>query len=389
MKRLYFVIFIASNLMAVSPAMVEQPSVVPLDVVASSPPVPIEGEDGVHLLYEMRFSNFSPRGVELESIDVIEAGNVLHHYDAPSLVTMIGTPGQEKEGSAKLKIAPGSFAFVYFDTILAREAAIPSRLIHRVHIKASKPDVPASRTILDTPPLRVSRNTPIMLGPPLRGSGWVAANALSNTNDHRRTVVVVNGQARIAQRYAIDFVKLDAKGHAFRGDPSQNASWAGYGTDVLAVADGRVEALHVGVPDNSPGAAPSVPITLDTIGGNNVVLALPGGAYVFYAHLLPGSIVVQKGQQVHKGQVIAKVGNSGQSDAPHLHIHVADGASALGAEGVAYAFENFDVEGHVPSLEILESTAGWDEHPASLENGRREELPIENAVISFDGKSVN
>lgn len=384
MTKFNFSLFLAMGLIFAGPVKAAPPSVVPLDVMSVSQPVPVKGEDGTHLLYEVRLSNFAPREVELESIDVIGTNDVLQRYDAAALITMIGTPGQVKEESAALKISPGSFAILFFDTILPKNAALPSQLSLRVHIKNADLKAPASRKYLDTQPMRVSLHAPEMLGPPLLGDGWVAANALSNTNDHRRTIAVVDGKARIAQRYAIDFVKLDAEGRAFRGDPNVNDAWAGYGKDVLAVADGRIDTVWVGVPDNIPGSGPAVPINLDTIGGNHIVLALPDGAHVFYGHLKPDSIIVHEGDRVRKGQVIAKVGNSGQSDAPHLHIHVADGASALGAEGLAYAFESFKVEGHVPSLAILESTTGWK--PAGEPDERHEELPIENAVVSFGGK---
>ncbi len=381
-------LFFALSLIFVSPASADQPSVVPLDVISSSQTVPVAGEDGIHFLYELRLSNFSPREVELESIEVIGPKLMLRRYDAQSLINMIATPGQVNEASASLKIAPGSFATIFFDTVLPKDAALPSQFFHRVHIKGAKLETPANLRQFDTAAMMVSSGAPIMLGPPLRGGGWVAANALSNTNDHRRTIVVVNGKARIAQRYAIDFVKLDAEGRAFVGTPGANSAWAGYGNDVLAAADGRIEVVRDGIADNNPGSPPSVPITLDTIGGNHIVIGLPGGAHIFYGHLKPGSIVVHEGEKVHKGQVIAKVGNSGQSDAPHLHIHVADGASALGAEGLAYIFARFEIEGHVPSLAVLESATGW-QRPVKVPNERHNELPIENAVVNFGTRTIN
>jgi hypothetical protein len=249
-------------------------------------------------------------------------------------------------------------------------------------LHSDKPDAPESKVVVDGVTEAVTRAPPVVLGPPLKGAGWLAANALSNTADHRRTVAVVDGQARIAQRYAIDFVQLDPQGRAFVGDPAKNESWVGYGAPVLAAADGVVVAVRDGLPDNTPGEAPAAPISLETIGGNHVVLDLGQGRRIFYAHLRPGSLKVVEGQRVRRGQVIGALGNSGQSDAPHLHIHVSDGVTALGAQGLAYVFDAFRIEGFVPSLSVLESPEGWVHGPLSPSPVARQ-LPIENAVVDF------
>lgn len=359
------------------------PSVVPVDVAVSGPTTPVRGGDRLHLLYELRLTNFSGRTLTLERLETRAAagGRSLESYDARALAGMIVHPGQ-KGGDAPLAIAPGGFAVLFLDTQVAASAAPPSAVVHRLRFKADKPDTPDSRVVIDGIVEPVSARPVVVLGPPLRGAGWLAANALSNDADHRRTVTVVDGKARIAQRYAIDFVQLDAQGRAFKGDPARNESWVGYGAPVLAVADGVVAAVKDDLPDNTPGQPSATPINLDTIGGNHVVLDMGGGRRVFYGHLKPGSVSVRQGQKVKRGQVIGRLGDSGQSDAPHLHIHVSDGVSALGAEGLAYAFDAYRVQGQVPSLEILEKPEGWV-HDALTPRAARRELPTENAVVDF------
>lgn len=51
-------------------------------------------------------------------------------------------------------------------------------------------------------------------------------------------------------------------------------------------------------------------------------LAEGGVAYSVYAHLLPGSARVRAGQRVAAGERIARVGESGNATAPHLHFEV-------------------------------------------------------------------
>ena len=65
-----------------------------------------------------------------------------------------------------------------------------------------------------------------------------------------------------------------------------------------------------------------VPITLETVGGNNVIMEIGDGLYAFYAHLQPGSLRVKVGDKVRRGQVLGLLGNSGNSSEPHLHFHI-------------------------------------------------------------------
>ncbi|MEM6955491.1 MAG: M23 family metallopeptidase [Myxococcota bacterium] len=60
------------------------------------------------------------------------------------------------------------------------------------------------------------------------------------------------------------------------------------------------------------------------------------GAYGFYAHLIPGSLTVQKGAQVVAGQRLGTCGNSGNSSEPHFHIQ--DGPNFFTSRGVPVCF---------------------------------------------------
>ncbi len=125
----------------------------------------------------------------------------------------------------------------------------------------------------------------------------------------------------------------------------------------------------------------AVKITLETIGGNYVIIDIGNGYSAFYAHLIPKSIRVKVGDKVTAGQVIGKVGNSGNSDAPHLHFHIADGNSPIGAEGVPYLIKSFQVQGRVSSVDKLFSGEIWK--PNVAKDLRTNEIPTENSVIRF------
>ena len=144
----------------------------------------------------------------------------------------------------------------------------------------------------------------------------------------------------------------------------------------MAVADAVVVATKDGIPENVPGpTSRAVPITLETVGGNHVILDLGGGRFAFYAHLQPGSLRVKTGDKVRRGQVVGLVGNSGNSTEPHLHFHISDSNSPLGSEGLPYALHSFEVQGR---------GFGWKPTaPAAATEKRQNQMPVENEVIRF------
>ena len=214
----------------------------------------------------------------------------------------------------------------------------------------------------------------LVLSPPLRGDGWLAANGPSNASGHRRALIPVGGGSHIAQRFAIDWVQLREDGKTWTGDQLKNESYRCYGAEALAVADGVVAAVKDGIPENIPGATSrAVPITLETVGGNYVSLDLGQGRYAFYAHLQPGSLRVKVGDKVRRGQVLGLVGNSGNSTEPHLHFHISNASSPLASEGLPYALESFEQQGE-----------GWGWKPTGAQAVKHVlEIPLQNAVVRF------
>jgi len=89
------------------------------------------------------------------------------------------------------------------------------------------------------------------------------------------------------------------------------------GVDVLASAPGIVQGFRDGVAD--------VGITQQTAGkecGNGVVIRHGDGWETQYCHMKSGSITVQNGQRIARGDVLGQVGFSGQTEFPHVHLSV-------------------------------------------------------------------
>jgi murein DD-endopeptidase MepM/ murein hydrolase activator NlpD len=228
----------------------------------------------------------------------------------------------------------------------------------------------------------IRQQTPPVLGPPLRGGPWVAAYGPSWERGHRRVLYTVDGRARIPGRFAVDWFLADDEGR-FAPEGSQQVDSAyGYGAEVLAVADALVLVARDGMPEAGAEPAPRRDLTDDA--GNHVVLRLDDDHYIFYEHLAPGSIRVAPGERVRKGQVIAAVGSTGSSRRAHLHFHVADGDSTLGAEGLPFALEAFSLLGSYAGIDEL-GNQPWAQHDPSAGDARRSsELPAPNVVLQFD-----
>jgi hypothetical protein len=326
-------------------------------------------------------TNFYPGAIELAGIDVVAGDATLASYRGAGLKTLLMPVGREAKPDTAQVIEGGGTSVVFIDLTLEPGVAAPRNLHHRLlfSIKVGEGTV-IERTVegIDVDILPPA----LQIAPPLRGGRWVAANGLF-APDHRRSFNAVDGREHLAQRFAIDWVQLGPDGRFFTKDASANTNFAGYGADVIAVADGVVSHIKSDMPDNAGNNPQSErTVTLESITGNAVVLDLGGGRFALYAHLHPGSIKVAVGDTVKAGQVLAKLGNSGNSDAPHLHFQIMDASSPLGAEGIPYALSGFTQSGALPDLTTLDTGKPWQ--PAGTESVvHRGEFPVDRAVVSF------
>ena len=154
----------------------------------------------------------------------------------------------------------------------------------------------------------------------------------------------MNGKASIPGRFAIDFIKLDDQGRYANGNDNTIKNWYGYGKDVLSVAEGVVASTRDDFSE-SPTVSGHPPYPSDHATGNYISIDLGNNQFAFYEHLKPRSIIIKPGQHLKKGDVIAAVGFTGQTTGPHLHFHVADVNSPLGAEGIPFVFDQFTLLG--------------------------------------------
>ena len=145
----------------------------------------------------------------------------------------------------------------------------------------------------------------IILSLPFKGE-WVAtgAGATALTNHHDRIP---------SQRYSIDFARVGEDGRLFRGHGETSQDSETWGTEVISPVIGTVVLLVDTLEDDN---------SMEYLAGNHVIIQVSDTVFVALAHFMQHSMKVEKGDLVFPGDPIALVGNSGNSDFPHLHIHV-------------------------------------------------------------------
>jgi murein DD-endopeptidase MepM/ murein hydrolase activator NlpD len=282
-------------------------------------------------MYELHITNFSRDELHLKRIEVLGDRGPMAKFEGRELVIMslVGIDAYDTRA-----VGPGLRAVAFLSVVLADDRA-PANLRHRLIFAGAT---------LDLAPVAVQASKPIVIGPPLAGSDWLAMNGPGSRSEHRRALVTPEGHVVAPQRFAIDWFQLKTADSRFTGDSKKNSNYRAYGADVLAVADATVARTKDGIPDNTPGEDPDgALITEETETGNHIILDLGGGNYCLYAHLQPGSLRVKVGDRVKRGQTLALVGNSGNSTEPHLHFQVMNGTSLLEPEGVPYLIDSFEL----------------------------------------------
>ena len=144
-----------------------------------------------------------------------------------------------------------------------------------------------------------------------------------------------------AQVFGIDFAKVGgpSQRQLTLSTPSRVEDFFSWGETVLAPADGTVVAAINDRPDNPLGTKdPAHPI------GNYVVLRVADGRFVYLAHMQQGSVAIKAGGTVKRGQRLGLCGNSGNTDFPHIHLHVQDTPEPNVGQGQNPVFGPINVE---------------------------------------------
>jgi murein DD-endopeptidase MepM/ murein hydrolase activator NlpD len=353
---------------------------VTVSFVGSNSEGAFKGTDGrYHVVYELLLTNAKAVPAALRAVDVLDAddGTTVLRREGDKLVELIRTLNAQPAKNAV--IPPNQSRMVYLELRFDSEEAIPESLDHRFELKAAANPAATepSKITYQAASLDLRDREVPDFAPPLKGEGWLAVNGCCGPNGvHRSSVQSVNAKLYDSQRFAIDWMRINAE------------NWVDYGAKVMAAADGEVIATLEDMKNNVPGKLPDpTTITIKTVDGNHVIIDHGDGFYSFYAHLQPGSVTVEVGDEVQTGDQLGLLGNTGNTSAPHLHFHVMSGPSALGSDGVPYVLDSFELAGRGTGAELDAAVSeGKKRFPSRAEldpAGRQDELPLDNAIVNF------
>jgi hypothetical protein len=191
---------------------------------------------------------------------------------------------------------------------------------------------------------------------PLRGENWVAVNTPGDR-------IPSHGTDMLGQRFAYDLLQVDSR----RGLRDHSAGVLrrlilgvrtrdcyAWGAEIHAPLDGEIVRASDGVAERGwihplrelvlalKNALTFSPDKLPSMLGNHVIMR-SGDIFAGFAHLAPGAVVVKAGQRVQRGDVVGRVGHTGNSTSPHLHFQLMDSSDLMTARGLPCAFRTYEV----------------------------------------------
>jgi Peptidase family M23 len=324
-------------------------------VSATNAPLGVLGSDGMeHLEYDLIFTNVFTAPLTLTAIEVIAPdGHTLLRLSGDALTAnteplFFGTLDSPVNAAPIAQIPVAGVVAAVIDLVVP-PGAVPARISHTISytLPADTPALSliAGRTV-SGPELVVDPRQPIVIAPPVHGNGWLNGNGCCMAHSvHRSPRLVIDGARYIKpETFAIDWARIQ-DGQLNTGDGSQNEQHFAEGAEIVSVADGTVVSVRDGLPEQTPNQPPvGIEQSGDYVGNNVVVQILPD-VYAIYAHLQPGSIAVQVGERVTSGELLGRLGNSGNSSEPHLHFQLSDGPDALTSTSLPFVFDRYTLAG--------------------------------------------
>ncbi|MET9844957.1 M23 family metallopeptidase [Streptomyces ossamyceticus] len=373
----------------------------PLTAAVLTKPTPFVATDGkTHLSYELLTTSSLPSSTRLR-LDRVDVRDARTHRVVGSLrgqalaeaANPVGDPLPGADAYTPPPPAPtptvieGSQQWIiWLDLVLDRGRPVPKVLEHRLSgaVLAPSGSSPFEETVQ---PTRTSGVPPLNLNAPVRPGTWYSSESCCGNTHHRRGLAPINGRFYVPQRFAIDWYRVGEQGQTWEGDPARLTSYLSYRQPVVASTGGTVVEVQDGIPDNTPPVTPPVPPIEETV-GNHVTVEVAPGRYLLYAHLKPGSLRVREGDRVATGQVLGRIGNSGNSTTPHLHFQVMTTPEFFPTDSPPFTFRKFRVVGQVePRL--------WDDNlglqptgvlpitPSPYEGWHRARYPLDREILEF------
>jgi hypothetical protein len=306
-------------------------------------PIEVKSTNGkVNLMYSIESVNFEKDGYKLKDFQVLNAdnGKILCNISDTGKYLMIHRPSVVPVDSYYYPLAIHE-SYRFSVGLVLDKSQVPQKIKHRIIVTKDSKEV-----VSEAAETTVSKESLPILSPPLKGDLMIATNTTVLNLNHSSFQCTFKGKTTVPERFCVDWLKIDAYGRYYIGDMKNCDNWYGFGQVVYASSSGEVAYIQDGMPDRVPFTVKDNDTNLYNAVGNCVIIYTAGG-YQIYAHLKLYSVSVELGQKVTSGQPIGKVGNSGNSDAPHLHFGLHSSFPYYISEGLPY---------YINSLEKLGST---------------------------------
>src|ERR1700733_7508376 len=339
----------------------------------------VRGDDGMdHVEYELLVVSVFPEPLTLSSVTVLgPLGKELMRMDG----AVLAAATQTLFAKTASPVIPASAAVsVDVDLILPPDT-VPERVTHRIayRLKAdSQLELLADPPEVDAPEVAINHQAAIVIRPPVKGDGWLAGAACCKPNVHRDERIAIDGvRIATAETFAIDLVK-SRNDRIFDGDGKAVEQYYGFGEDVLAIADGTVVSVHDGMSDQTPFVL-MIPKSKSDYGGNNVMVEIAPNVFAWYAHLRARGIAVKVGDAVKAGTLIGKLGNTGPSEGPHLHLGLLDKPDPIAGRSLPFVFDSFTLVGAVD----FDKSKGDRLVIMAQSRQARSEYPLYGGILNF------
>lgn len=302
---------------------------------------PTHANHTIQLNYELNILNNYRIPLSLKKVEIFDLQNndiPIAEFDSLYIEEHFERPGGNDLDDLKL-ISGNEYGILHLNLVFDTNKSSPEQIFHKLYFERLNKKNESVVHPMEVAIVNVPKPTKLTLGFPFNKKGkW-----LYGAESHNASRFITEGEATYPQRFAIDWIFIDNNGLFAKGDINENINWNTYGIELISVADGKVIDIKDGIIENEPLSEDmAVRITKETIGGNYIIIDIGNNIHAFYGHLIPNSLKVSIGDQVKKGQVIGLLGNSGNSDAPHLHFHLESKSNAfLGGEGMPYLITEF------------------------------------------------
>jgi len=311
----------------VSPRVIDTDSLTKDDAnKAAFPPLPLQirtiqepsvfaSDERKFLVYELDIQNHGDSALQLHVLDIrlADKGHPsfsvnLNAQQLNAMLRPIGVDYWQYHGHPHIddnrQLQAGRSVIAFLCLAFEKVSKIPAELNHSAQIKIAN-----ETWVADSAITAIHQNV-VSLSPPLSGGNWTPRNGPQLDSHHRMGLVVFDGIAQNARRFAIDWRK-SINGKQFQGDARNPSSYFAYAEKIFAVADGIVVKAADGFPDNIPssdaGFEPALAMTRENLGGNFVIIALANGQFAAYFHMQPNSLKVKIGDTVKRGQLLGKL----------------------------------------------------------------------------------